>query len=153
MATWARVVGCTCIKIVGSADFVRSQVRCALDSAAARGRTMRWIWSLTVLLACSAGEDKTDDGAVLTDTDRFGIVDTEESEPDFPDEDNDGHDADEDCDDLNPLVNPDATEVCNGADDDCDGLVDARDEPFEGGLGPFFEDLDVDGVGAENTAR
>jgi hypothetical protein len=29
-----------------------------------------------------------------------------------------------DCDDGDPFVNPDATEVCNGADDDCDGDID-----------------------------
>jgi hypothetical protein len=29
-----------------------------------------------------------------------------------------------DCDDDNPAINPDAQEVCNGEDDDCDGEVD-----------------------------
>ena len=29
-----------------------------------------------------------------------------------------------DCDDTDSLVNPDGTEVCDGADNDCDGLVD-----------------------------
>ena len=29
-----------------------------------------------------------------------------------------------DCDDADPAVNPGATEVCNGVDDDCDGTVD-----------------------------
>ncbi|MDX7140899.1 putative metal-binding motif-containing protein, partial [Enterobacter hormaechei] len=30
-----------------------------------------------------------------------------------------------DCDDANALVLPGATETCNDADDDCDGVVDA----------------------------
>jgi hypothetical protein len=37
-----------------------------------------------------------------------------------------------DCADAHPDVNPDATEVCNGIDDDCDGVVDL---PTCGGTG------------------
>ncbi|MFT5584317.1 MAG: hypothetical protein ACI9VR_001902, partial [Cognaticolwellia sp.] len=31
---------------------------------------------------------------------------------------------DQDCDDLDPAVNPAAQEICNGLDDDCDGSID-----------------------------
>jgi len=59
------------------------------------------------------------------------------------DVDGDGY-ADEacggtDCDDLDPLVNPDVDEVCdNGIDDDCDELVDYYD------LDCFVYSLEVD---------
>jgi hypothetical protein len=46
-----------------------------------------------------------------------------------------------DCNDNNAAVYPDATEVCNGVDDDCDGQVD------EGVLSTFYRDLDGDTYG------
>ena len=46
-----------------------------------------------------------------------------------------------DCDDTRPDVHPDATEVCNGLDDDCDGSVD------EELLVTFYRDADGDGYG------
>jgi hypothetical protein len=36
-----------------------------------------------------------------------------------------------DCDDSDPDVNPGATELCNGVDDDCDDATDARDRSLE----------------------
>lgn len=40
------------------------------------------------------------------------------------DADGDGYLDCQECDDANASVNPDATESCNGADDNCDGVVD-----------------------------
>ncbi|HHO50905.1 MAG TPA: hypothetical protein ENK18_08550 [Deltaproteobacteria bacterium] len=47
----------------------------------------------------------------------------------------------EDCDDEDPLSNPDAEELCDGIDNNCDGVVD------EGVQRTFYEDLDGDGHG------
>ncbi len=48
-----------------------------------------------------------------------------------------------DCDDANATVSPDAEEVCNSVDDDCDGTAD------EGAVDAvrYFPDVDADGFG------
>ncbi len=46
-----------------------------------------------------------------------------------------------DCDDSNAVVNPDATEVCDSLDNNCDGTVD------EGQTSLYYEDSDGDGFG------
>ena len=53
-----------------------------------------------------------------------------------------------DCDDDDPAVNPDASEVCGGGDEDCDGLVD-DDNPSVSGLLSWYPDGDGDGYGDE----
>ena len=53
---------------------------------------------------------------------------------------------DTDCDDTDAGVNPGATEVCNGIDDDCDGLVDES-----GGNATWYADTDGDGYGDANS--
>jgi acetyl-CoA carboxylase carboxyl transferase subunit beta len=46
-----------------------------------------------------------------------------------------------DCNDINSSVNPDAVEICNSIDDNCDGFID------EGLLSIFFDDADADSYG------
>ena len=53
----------------------------------------------------------------------------------------------DDCDDNNPAVNPGATELCNGVDDDCNGVVDEGYSPMT-----FYTDSDNDGYGDDATA-
>ncbi len=59
------------------------------------------------------------------------------------DADGDGFDTGSDCDDGDGAVNPDATEVCDGVDQNCDGEID------EGATdaGTWFTDGDGDGFG------
>ena len=57
------------------------------------------------------------------------------------DADGDGFDTTADCDDSDPTVHPDATEVCDERDNNCDGFID------EGLTREFFRDADGDGHG------
>ena len=73
------------------------------------------------------------------DSDTFGNADVSEVACAMPS----GFVADgNDCDDTNPLVNPDGTEVCDGVDQNCDGTID---EGFD--ASPYFHDYDGDGYG------
>jgi len=95
------------------------------------------------------------------DNDCDGVVDNDalNAEEWYPDLDGDGYGVEADavtlcdqptdhtdligdCDDDDPAVNPDALEVCNGIDDNCDGAID-EDLPLE----TWYLDLDGDGFG------
>ncbi len=91
---------------------------------------------LLLLLGCRTEKaDLSDDTAALSD------ITT-------PDEDGDGYDAEEDCDDNSSAVHPDAAEVCDGIDNNCDGIVD------EGVTSTYYADDDGDGFGdADDTAE
>src|SRR5687768_8915623 len=66
------------------------------------------------------------------------------------DVDGDGFREPRDCDDADPAVNPDAFEVENGVDDDCDGRIDVEsladaDTVFDHGMG--YDRMILDGPG------
>ena len=81
-----------------------------------------------VLLSCS----NTPKSVINEPSDQIIIIDA----------DGDGFSQDEDCDDTEPFINPDAVEICDGLDNNCDGLSD------EGVMDTFFEDSDGDGFGS-----
>ena len=60
--------------------------------------------------------------------------------------DGDGFGSDVDCDDEDAAVNPDAREICDGIDNDCDGAVDAADDAIEDAT-VWYLDHDGDGYG------
>ncbi len=113
-------------------------------------------WTLSLLplalAACAtsdtgdtADKDTADSGDTDTgDTDTGDTGDTGDTDTGDTaavDEDLDGHSPPEDCNDADAAVNPAATEVCNGTDDNCDGQVD------EGTGGTWYGDADRDGYG------
>jgi hypothetical protein len=57
-----------------------------------------------------------------------------------------------DCDDSNENVNPAATEVCNGIDDDCDVLTDSEDPDCTGEF-TWYEDSDGDNYGNPDVSQ
>ncbi|HCH64044.1 MAG TPA: hypothetical protein DFR83_14655, partial [Deltaproteobacteria bacterium] len=91
------------------------------------------LWRFTlvapaVLAAC--GVDSSKDPSVGVD----GLSE-------YVDEDADGFTSQEDCNDSDPAVNPAGTEICDGIDNNCDGVID------EGVTDPFWPDMDGDGFG------
>ena len=64
------------------------------------------------------------------------------------DQDGDGFVGFDDCDDTRADIYPNATEVCDGIDNDCDGLVDDEDTYLdESTQSAWYTDADEDGFG------
>ena len=115
---------------------------------------------LTVLLSLPGCRQKTLDTADTALCRDAGAAEEpydgldNDCDPRTPDDDldGDGFPAEEDCDDANASVNPDATEVCNGVDDDCSGQADDAvgwafhaDEDGDGYGDPATEELSCEG--------
>ena len=110
--------------------------------------------------ACEAPSGTVALGGDCDDTDPAynpGAVETDCTDPHdyncdgstgYADADGDGWAACAECDDGDAAVNPDAAEVCDGVDDDCDGLVD---EPDALDAATWYADRDGDGYGDAGT--
>ncbi|MEC7984706.1 MAG: putative metal-binding motif-containing protein [Myxococcota bacterium] len=97
------------------------------------------ILTFLTLGACSQGFENK-----LNNVDDIGLA------PEDIDDDNDGFTENEgDCDDTNRNVNPDAEEVCDGIDNNCDDVIDigASDEQT------FYADMDGDGFGSNDSLQ
>jgi hypothetical protein len=71
----------------------------------------------------------------------------------YADADGDGWPACEDCDDAAFDVNPDALEICNSVDDDCNGDIDDADIDVDLSTGStFYADIDTDGYGDADSS-
>ena len=82
-----------------------------------------------LLIACSTAEKDT--GIIPRDADGDGFVEVE------------------DCDDNNADINPDAEELCDGVDNNCD---DEIDNDVTDAL-TFYEDYDEDGFGDQRSQK
>ena len=81
-------------------------------------------WWLLMLCACASSKPGTEiEGEVVADLDGDGFY------------------SDEDCDDSDSMVNPSAEEICDGFDNNCNGLAD-EDVKIT-----FYVDSDGDGFG------
>ena len=136
--------------------------------------TSRLVGSSVALLSFAAGcrsEGKTE---YVVDADKDGIAEADDCDDNdaqigagstyYTDADGDGYgdgahmgtycgaaeglsESSDDCDDADPTVHPDADDLCDGIDQDCDGVVDNDSPPVA-----VYSDADGDGYGDDATA-
>lgn len=123
--------------------------------------TKRALWGNIYGLYC----DRDDDGFIANACGGFDCDDLDEAVGatfTYEDLDSDGIGSDipsceanavtitGDCDDDDPDINPNADEICDTIDNDCDGRVDG-DDTNATGLDMYWQDADGDGYGRAGT--
>jgi len=102
--------------------------------------------------AALAGDCDDDDDAYNPGADESDCTDPADYNCDgstgYDDDDGDGWAACEECDDSDAAIHPDATELCDEVDNDCDGVVDEDDA---GDAATWYADTDGDGFGDAAT--
>lgn len=66
--------------------------------------------------------------------------------------DKDGYTRDLDCNDRSPVIHPNAEEICDGLDNDCDGKIDDEDIVSALEEKTIHQDVDLDGFGSITEA-
>ncbi len=103
---------------------------------------------LLACLACSNDDDgfaPVGGGASTTEDSGANVVDDTGSPGTPNDLDGDGWHNDEDCEPEDPAVHPNARELCNDQDDDCDDQVDENPSDATN----WYLDADQDGYGSD----
>lgn len=100
----------------------------------------RWLHTIWIVVAACRGVPPAQDSPPEE-------VEGEEGTT-YIDIDNDGHNSTVDCDDSNRNVHPNAKEICDGIDQDCDSMVD---EGFDEQT--WFEDSDGDLYGNSGSTK
>ena len=81
-----------------------------------------FIFQFLILFSCRSEIPNTEDTSVDGE---IVVSPSVQPEPDLPEDiDEDGFPVEEDCDDWNPTINPDADEIWDGKDNNCDGWID-----------------------------
>jgi len=109
------------------------------------------IWTLllstALVIGCGdkgkTGDDTATDGGADGGADGGSDGGGDTGSPVVPDNDGDGSLHGVDCDDDISVVDPGATEICNGIDDNCDGVIDTDAVDAE----LMYADRDGDGYG------
>jgi hypothetical protein len=94
---------------------------------------VRTMFVVTCVVGCNGKGDDSNGGGGSDD-----------SNPNAEDADKDGFPVGEDCNDGNAAINPEAAEICDTVDNDCDGTTDVgAADAVE-----YWVDADLDGYGA-----